>query len=907
MDNLSQPDKNIIIEFLLQSRELERLVDLPIIPLVSGHAASLRTRQGSDVAHVLQEELDEKVFSHIDTNAVALRMIPRLARDLLVEGGPSNLNVKNLNLGQAAAYVRSARTQFATGRTFESTWSWDRTRGWLALFWEWISSCRFAGDLLASLKSEPLLPTTAGELRTTGEDVFFYPADLTERQRAALSLVGIHFLDSSVPPFFLEHHRPKLVKSVSVATDLLGVLNSAVPECLDSDAAGLLRSHLASVVSGGVRLSKANKETLRALPIHPVLTSDSNSADQSVTTTIKSLPPSAPFYCIVHPLSLSIPLPRLQIGTFVHATADEQQLLEQIDYAAAFQPLSEKRLVHLFVESISEQSPQSRLRLLRYLSGNRTMCTVEIMDRLRISPLICVGSGDRYLAPKDVIDPSSSIAFLMPLHHDDHIFKGSTSNQETVDILSQLRLLRRTLDSDFVSQRIQDIACLPAESGDAHEAARLLLSALEKTRFNCVNVQYDPNLAWIPTRKGLRAPRSCRDDSQKTLCDRVWPLLDMAPIQSDALRMLLGWHEPISIDTVIQQFDGILSATAGTVTTPYYLDLTIEFGRRLTELSTPQLEALAERASSKPWVLVEGGLITHPAYAVFDLSSRLYQFGKLSLDIAHRPGVKTFLLRMGCSERYVSHAWAEPTNHEIHLFRPSNTSIIDVLRMLKTDETSSRPISDAAELIRALDIPSLSDSERSDIVVPGNDGHLHPIAELFYNDLGPRAHHLLLPSDRVQVHPSISVGLVRELRITSLGSLHLEPLDLEYEDMRENLTTRIKNVLRAYDIEQAFNEFLANAADAGATLFNLALDTEPRRRASCSEVLSENIAQFCTGDALVAYNNAEFTKEDIRGICRIGRGGKEDRDGTIGRFGLGSLSFYHFSEVSFCYMLETHS
>ena len=115
--------------------------------------------------------------------------------------------------------------------------------------------------------------------------------------------------------------------------------------------------------------------------------------------------------------------------------------------------------------------------------------------------------------------------------------------------------------------------------------------------------------------------------------------------------------------------------------------------------------------------------------------------------------------------------------------------------------------------------------------------------------------------------------------------------------MREDLTTRIGNVLRSYDIEQAFNEFLANAADAGARKFNIMLDYGGNRWAQSSEVLCQNMAQFCRGPAVIAHNDAEFTMDDIHGICRIGRGGKEDRQGTVGRFGLGALSFYHFSEV----------
>ena len=168
---------------------------------------------------------------------------------------------------------------------------------------------------------------------------------------------------------------------------------------------------------------------------------------------------------------------------------------------------------------------------------------------------------------------------------------------------------------------------------------------------------------------------------------------------------------------------------------------------------------------------------------------------------------------------------------------------------------------------------------------------------LFYNDLGSRAHLLDLPTDRVHVHSVLSSSLRAKLQIPSLGSLHLQPMPFQGEDMREDLTTRISNVLRQYDIEQAFNELLANAADAGATKCNFLLDCDEARNAPSNLLLCESMAPFCRGPALVVHNNAEFTEDDIRGICRVGRGGKEEHESSIGRFGLGALSFYHFSEV----------
>ena len=230
---------------------------------------------------------------------------------------------------------------------------------------------------------------------------------------------------------------------------------------------------------------------------------------------------------------------------------------------------------------------------------------------------------------------------------------------------------------------------------------------------------------------------------------------------------------------------------------------------------------------------------------------------------------------------------------------PRNHAIIDQLGQLQAvssgpSETVAR---DCVLLLQALDHGSLTSQQRERLLAPDIHSRLSNVQGLYYNDLGSRAIHVAIPDDCVQVHHVMSHSLCIALQIPSLGSLHLQPLDLGFEDMREDLTTRIGNVLRAYNIEQAFNEFLANASDAGAKEFNVMLDCNGDRRANAAEVLCENMAQFCKGPALVVHNDAEFTMDDIRGICRIGRGGKEGIEDSIGRFGLGSLSFYHFSEV----------
>ncbi|KAI1789348.1 hypothetical protein LXA43DRAFT_1062972 [Ganoderma leucocontextum] len=406
------------------------------------------------------------------------------------------------------------------------------------------------------------------------------------------------------------------------------------------------------------------------------------------------------------------------------------------------------------------------------------------------------------------------------------IFDDNGINSETTSALASLRLLRQDLDVEYVKARIIRVAEFPALSKQGLELARRLFSTMDRTWFDYCNVRYDRDLAWIPTNEGLRRPRDCRDEMHSMLCDRVMPILDTGMVQSTFLRKMLGWDEP-------SHSSG--RACQSPRAHPVQDVLTGEFGRCFKEATSAQLDDIAVVARQAPWVLTSTGELQLPAFAVFTLRGRLRGFSQISLELARRAGVKECLIHMGCNQS------------------PTNDAIIDQLHQL--------------QLIQASEPSPQHPNERS-FWLRVIDSGLHETQGMYYNDLGSRAFQLESPSDRVQAHHAMPHDLCAALQISSLGSLHLQPLELDIENMREDLTTRIGNVLRSYDIDQAFNEFLANAADAGTKKFNIMLDYGDDRRADPSEVLCQNMAQFCRGPAVIAHNDAEFTMDDIAVVGR---------------------------------------
>ncbi|KIO21525.1 hypothetical protein M407DRAFT_10337 [Tulasnella calospora MUT 4182] len=86
---------------------------------------------------------------------------------------------------------------------------------------------------------------------------------------------------------------------------------------------------------------------------------------------------------------------------------------------------------------------------------------------------------------------------------------------------------------------------------------------------------------------------------------------------------------------------------------------------------------------------------------------------------------------------------------------------------------------------------------------------------------------------------------------------------------------------------------MANADDAGAESVTFLVDEASFH----GRRVIGKLASFQSGPALVVHNTSVFTDDDFERLGNIGQGGKVGRVNSIGRFGPGALSFYHFSEL----------
>jgi hypothetical protein len=188
----------------------------------------------------------------------------------------------------------------------------------------------------------------------------------------------------------------------------------------------------------------------------------------------------------------------------------------------------------------------------------------------------------------------------------------------------------------------------------------------------------------------------------------------------------------------------------------------------------------------------------------------------------------------------------------------------------------------------------LSEKTYNGLLVPDIHGILRPINSTYYVNFGS-----VTPAGTFAAHRGINQGLADKLGMKSLGVSLLKNLSSS-QAFGEDLVKRIRSLLRdQYTDQQILSEFLANAVDAGAQTFGIAMN-ETQLPAGPISAFSAAMEPLLRSPSLVIHNDGLFTEDDWNGICDIGQGGKATRGNTIGRFGLGALTMFHLTEVGIC-------
>lgn len=183
-----------------------------------------------------------------------------------------------------------------------------------------------------------------------------------------------------------------------------------------------------------------------------------------------------------------------------------------------------------------------------------------------------------------------------------------------------------------------------------------------------------------------------------------------------------------------------------------------------------------------------------------------------------------------------------------------------------------------------------------DCLIPNEDGVLQHASELVYND----SQWMPVPSGVTLCHKNIAraAALHFGVKTTRHGTLNncevknMSPFAFQFEQ-QEQLTVRIRNIISAYPSKKDIvKELIQNADDAEATEINFVWD---KRQHNVEKTFGENWNQL-QGPALCVFNNRVFSDADLKGIQRLGEGGKHSTPGKTGRYGVGFNSVYHLTD-----------
>jgi sacsin len=222
----------------------------------------------------------------------------------------------------------------------------------------------------------------------------------------------------------------------------------------------------------------------------------------------------------------------------------------------------------------------------------------------------------------------------------------------------------------------------------------------------------------------------------------------------------------------------------------------------------------------------------------------------------------------------------------------------ELQRKLESKEGATLDERDASVAVEVAKLAAVFDRKQlSNLMVITALGRLCKLEEVTYNDLGSLWH---AQGEINFTHPNIPYAIALKLRIEPLservkkGELDLADEDDEDEfDQHEQVATGIADTLERYPVEATFKEYLANADDAEASEINWLLDSTQYPKES---LVAPGLSAY-QGSALLVHNDGVFQDKDFDGFKDVGRGSKREDTATIGKFGRGSQTMYHWTDV----------
>ncbi|KAH6902615.1 hypothetical protein BKA70DRAFT_1434939 [Coprinopsis sp. MPI-PUGE-AT-0042] len=843
-----------LLDYLLSASDVSNIVNLPIVPAVNGKFIALQFLQDCDDAAILLH-----------------RFTPSSA-NLLLTRGPSQLNLKHLDPERVVEYLRLHPTRL--GLDSSQVVTDPITSNFLMAFWLWFDKSHLKRDLLPKLQSLYLIPSLHG-LKQANHPVFA-SAGLHPHLLTALGILGVPFLY----PTFQEAAKKVLralnllkdVDDIHALLDCLTQYMQGAPALSESDCIVTLKHFVdgspRSIAIRG-KFTDAQHETLRRLPIYPVVSSkETDGAVLQVRGALRG---------DVYGVSSTDILPQVPAVTFIDCR--EQIGHGMLSAIGAKSTVSQSPIdvltLTLKLQALASQPRPILQGILKYLATNRASLTKNKRHDLK-KQQFARAQDEQLAAPQYLIDPTNPI---YPLYVDDHSRIPSSSDdieQSICESTSTLGLFDNTLTTSNVMNRIQWISANASSPAFMTHSIHLL-RVLYEHNFDCARLSMDSSLSWLPTMNDtLVDASSCRplpsNNDDLALFDKVLQPLHHEALIPSSLTTLVKWDQPVPFSIIKEQ----LRLTLEEESSPYQR-VTILFKELGKTVSRQQTQELKTVLDGKQWVPTSHYQLVAPPFAVFHSyipEAGLYEIAPL---MKNNPRLANLCQFLGCADE------------------PSFDSALSALLRLGQVSPNTQSASIALSLLRFFAKAGLSDEQRGQLLVPDDHCYLRPCSDVVFNDIGERA--ILVPrDDYFLAWALIDEGLAKALELPRLG-LKFVDLQDSPEDMGASPATLVQKTIGQYSEKQFLSEFLANAQDAGASTFSVVLNSFSSRHGT-RRLLSQEMNKFYGCPSAVIYNDSTFSDQDFKGILRTHVGGKKEDSKSVGQFGLGALTMFHFTEVA---------
>ena len=222
-------------------------------------------------------------------------------------------------------------------------------------------------------------------------------------------------------------------------------------------------------------------------------------------------------------------------------------------------------------------------------------------------------------------------------------------------------------------------------------------------------------------------------------------------------------------------------------------------------------------------------------------------------------------------------------------------------------ESKDRALSSEEQRIALRIIQELSSCERNEmeIMMLGIDNRIHLARECVFHDLSwdKRDYSTGVVTHKQStyhfIHKEVSHDNAFSLGVKPLSDVKLSTraaLPFEYMSggQSEPLTTRLRSILRDYESDvDVFKELIQNSDDAKATEVKFLIDYSTHG----SESLISEKMKCWQGPAIYCYNNSTFSDSDFINITKLAARSKISDTTTIGTFGIGFNTVYHFTDL----------